>query len=149
MNNIAGNIKSLRKEKGLSQEQMAERLHVTRQTVSAWERGVAQPGLDILGEIAKALETEPEKLLYGKGAGSQKPAYSAVSFWPVLGVIPLFCVMVFWVLPIPMFALLGNGGYGDTVVYPVRPNVFGILIMFCYCALKKTSSQPEYYEQEE
>ena len=56
MNNIAGNIKSPRKEKGLSQEQMAERLHVTRQTVSAWERGVAQPGLDILGEIAKALE---------------------------------------------------------------------------------------------
>ena len=41
MNNIAGNIKSLRKEKGLSQEQMAERLHVTRQTVSKWAFSLA------------------------------------------------------------------------------------------------------------
>ena len=149
MNEITNNIKRLRKEKGLSQEQMAETLHVTRQTVSAWERGVAQPGLDILGEIAKALETEPEKLLYGKGAGSQKPAYSAVSFWPVLGVIPLFCVMVFWVLPIPMFALLGNGGYGDTVFILCGQMFLAILIMFCYCALKDLIRNREYYEQED
>ena len=149
MNNIASNIKNLRKKKGLSQEQMAELLHVTRQTVSAWERGVAQPGLDTLGEIARALESKPEQLLYGGGTGQQKPAYTAVSFWPVLGVILLFYVMVFWVLPIPMFALLGNGGYGDTVFILCGQMFLAMLMMFCYCALKDFIRNREYYEQED
>ena len=147
MNNIAGNIKGLRKEKGLSQEQMAERLHVTRQTVSAWERGVAQPGLDTLMEIARALETEPERLLYGGQSGRQKPAYQAVSFWPVLGMLPLYCIMVFWILPIPMFALLGNGG--DTVLILCGQMFLSILVMFCYCALKDFIQNREFYDQSE
>ena len=48
MKQISQNIRRLRKEKGMSQEQLAQALHVTRQTVSAWERGIAQPGLDVL-----------------------------------------------------------------------------------------------------
>lgn len=149
MNNIAGNIKRLRKEKGLSQEQMAERLHVTRQTVSAWERGVAQPGLDTLGEIARALEAEPERLLYGGQSGRQKPAYRAVSFWPVMGVLLLYFIMVFWILPIPMFALLGNGGHGDTVFILCGQIFLSILVMFCYCALKDFIQNREFYDQSE
>ena len=43
MYDIANNIRNLRKNRGLSQEQFAQKLHVTRQTVSAWER--AWPGL--------------------------------------------------------------------------------------------------------
>lgn len=41
MKQISQNIRRLRKEKGMSQEQLAQALHVTRQTVSAWERGIA------------------------------------------------------------------------------------------------------------
>ena len=41
MKQISQNIRRLRKEKGMSQEQFAQALHVTRQTVSAWERGVS------------------------------------------------------------------------------------------------------------
>lgn len=149
MNKIADNIKTLRKEKGMSQEQFAQKLHVTRQTVSAWERGIAQPGLDTLGEIARALETEPEKLLYGGETGQQKPTYSAVSFWPVLGVILLFYVMVFWVLPIPMFALVGNGGHSDVVFILCGQMFLAMLMMFCYCALKDFIRNREYYEREE
>ncbi len=36
------NLKKLRKEKGLSQQEVAQRLHVVRQTVSKWESGVSQ-----------------------------------------------------------------------------------------------------------
>ena len=50
MKQISQNIRRLRKEKGMSQEQLAQALHVTRQTVSAWERGIAQPSLDVLGD---------------------------------------------------------------------------------------------------
>ncbi|MUB61543.1 helix-turn-helix domain-containing protein [Hungatella hathewayi] len=42
MNGIGKNIKKLRKESALSQEQLAEQLHVTRQAVSSWETGVSQ-----------------------------------------------------------------------------------------------------------
>ena len=41
MNDIAAHLKDLRREKKLSQEALAQALHVTRQTVSAWERGVS------------------------------------------------------------------------------------------------------------
>ena len=69
MKQISQNIRRLRKEKGMSQEQLAQALHVTRQTVSAWERGIAQPGLDVLGQIAQLLGVEPERLLYGEDSG--------------------------------------------------------------------------------
>ena len=39
---LAENLKALRKAKGLSQEELAARLHVVRQTVSKWEQGVSQ-----------------------------------------------------------------------------------------------------------
>lgn len=41
MNAIDKNIRKLRKERKLSQKQLAERLHVTRQAVSSWETGVS------------------------------------------------------------------------------------------------------------
>lgn len=40
--NLADNIVTLRKKHGLSQEQFAEKISVSRQTVSNWERGVSQ-----------------------------------------------------------------------------------------------------------
>ena len=39
---LAENLKNLRKAKNLSQEELAERLHVVRQTISKWEKGVSQ-----------------------------------------------------------------------------------------------------------
>lgn len=39
---LGENIRTIRKEQGLSQEELAERIHVVRQTVSKWEKGVSQ-----------------------------------------------------------------------------------------------------------
>ena len=145
MNDIANNIKNLRKGKGLSQEQFAQMLHVTRQTVSAWERGVARPGLDTLGEIARALGADPEQLLYATDR-KQRPDYRYVSFWPILGVIPLYLLMTLWVLPIPMVAWLG----GHDVTFALCGQIFlAMEIAACYCALKDTIQNREYYDQQE
>ena len=59
MSDFAKNIKRRRLELGLSQEQLAEKLAVTRQTVSNWERSVSSPDLQMLGRIAGALGTDP------------------------------------------------------------------------------------------
>lgn len=59
MANISKNIKRLRKENNLTQETLAEKLFVTRQTVSYWETGRNQPTLDMLGDLAIALNCSP------------------------------------------------------------------------------------------
>lgn len=60
---FAENLKILRKQKGLSQEELAERLHVVRQTVSKWEKGLSVPDADLLIRIAEVLETSVSTLL--------------------------------------------------------------------------------------
>ena len=57
------NIKNLRKQKGLSQEELASRLNVVRQTVSKWERGLSVPDADMLDKIAQVLEVSIGDLL--------------------------------------------------------------------------------------
>lgn len=51
------NLKSLRKAKGLSQEELAIKLSVVRQTVSKWENGISVPDAEMLIKIAEALDT--------------------------------------------------------------------------------------------
>ena len=62
---IGTNIKKRRVAQGLTQEQLAEKLYVTRQTVSSWERAASNPDLEQLEAIAGALETDVTGLLYG------------------------------------------------------------------------------------
>ena len=59
------NIKRIRRSKGFSQEQLAVRLNVARQTVSKWERGLSVPDCDMLISLSKALET-PVSVLLGE-----------------------------------------------------------------------------------
>jgi putative transcriptional regulator len=57
------NLKNLRKQKGLSQEELAERLHVVRQTISKWEKGLSIPDANLLIRIAEIFETSVSTLL--------------------------------------------------------------------------------------
>ena len=57
------NIKTIRKSKGLSQEELAIKLNVVRQTVSKWENGLSVPDSDLLISISEALETPVSALL--------------------------------------------------------------------------------------
>ena len=51
------NIKAIRKAKGLSQQELATKLNVVRQTVSKWEQGRSVPDSDMLISISEVLET--------------------------------------------------------------------------------------------
>lgn len=57
------NLKAARKSKGLSQEELATRLHVVRQTVSKWEKGLSVPDSDMLIKLSEVLETTVSELL--------------------------------------------------------------------------------------
>jgi putative transcriptional regulator len=57
------NIKTLRKQKGLSQQELAARLNVVRQTVSKWEKNLSVPDADTLIRLAEILEVPVSELL--------------------------------------------------------------------------------------
>ena len=60
------NLKALRKQKGFSQEELATRLHVVRQTVSKWEKNLSVPDADTLIRLAEILEVSVSELLGAK-----------------------------------------------------------------------------------
>lgn len=66
MSNIGKHISKFRKEKGMTQDQLAERLHVTRQAVSNWENGKTQPDVETLEQLSESLGVPVEMLIYGK-----------------------------------------------------------------------------------
>lgn len=68
MNAVGKNLKQLRQREKLTQDALAERLHVTRQAVSAWETGKNQPDVETLTALAEALGADVRELIYGPGA---------------------------------------------------------------------------------
>ena len=60
---FAENLRALRKAKGLSQEELAARLHVVRQTISKWEKGRSVPDAELLVRLAEELDTTAAALL--------------------------------------------------------------------------------------
>ena len=63
---IGGFLKELRKEKGVTQEQLAERFFVSGRTVSRWETGSNMPEVDLLIQLADYYEVELRELLDGE-----------------------------------------------------------------------------------
>lgn len=65
MAEIGKNIRLLRMQKGMTQDELAEKLFVSRQTVSNYETGRSQPDIDTLLRIAEALDVGAQAILYG------------------------------------------------------------------------------------
>lgn len=62
---LSNNIKTIRKSKGLSQDELAVKLNVVRQTISKWENGLSVPDSEMLISLSDALET-PVSVLLGE-----------------------------------------------------------------------------------
>ncbi len=73
------NIKAVRKSKGLSQQDLAVKLNVVRQTVSKWETGLSVPDSDLLIALSEALETPVSTLLGETVVESEADAVKALS----------------------------------------------------------------------
>ena len=73
------NIKAIRKTKGLSQQELAVKLSVVRQTVSKWEQGLSVPDSDMLISISEVLETPVSTLLGENVTTSEVDDLKAIS----------------------------------------------------------------------
>ena len=76
---LSENIRAIRKSKGLSQEELAVKLNVVRQTISKWEQGLSVPDSDLLIAMSEALETPVSTLLGETVAESEADSLKAIS----------------------------------------------------------------------
>ncbi|MDO4797164.1 MAG: helix-turn-helix domain-containing protein [Coriobacteriales bacterium] len=82
MSNVAQGIKSLRVERGWSQEQMAERLGVSRQAITKWETGAGAPDIENLAAIARLFGVSTDSLLFGDKVaegGQQSDCFESIT----------------------------------------------------------------------
>ena len=66
MRDIGKNIRDLRIQRNMTQDELAEKLFVTRQTVSNYETGKSRPDIEMLERIAEVLDADIRQVLYGK-----------------------------------------------------------------------------------
>lgn len=123
------NLKTMRKAKGYTQEELAIKLNVVRQTVSKWEKGLSVPDADVLCKIADVLDTDVSTLLgeeiveeTDKSAVAQQLAeineqlamknQRSKTIWKVVCII-LFVILVFYILAIVVFSVVASENIAD------------------------------------
>lgn len=116
-------IATLRKRRGMSQEELANQLGVTRQAISNWERGMTQPDLEMLMKLAAIFETDLDGLIGIKSDIKEEPVE--------LNLKPLK-----WMYLTQLFSLIG---YFVFVVLSPRYEVSGILIILLTFFMMATS----------
>ena len=125
---FSDNLKTMRKAKGYTQEELAIKLKVVRQTVSKWEKGLSVPDADVLSKIADVLDTKVDILLGGtitdeddKDAVAEQLAKISEQLaiknrrskriWKVVG-ITLLIILIFNVLLV-IFRIVSFKSYSD------------------------------------
>ena len=124
------NLKTMRKAKGYTQEDLAIKLNVVRQTVSKWEKGLSVPDADALCKIVDVLDTDVSTLLgeeiveeTDKSAVAQQLAkiseqlamknQRSKTIWKVVCII-LFVIVVFYILAIVAFSVIATKNIADS-----------------------------------
>ena len=125
---ISQNLKDLRRLSGLTQEQVAQRVGLTRQAISSYESGRTQPDLDTLSRLAEVYGAELTDVLYGAGQRQR-----ALRFWRrapfvlvglVLAVVLLRSALLLW---LNTFLAFPDGISVTAVAEPLRERRFALL----------------------
>ena len=138
MSDISKNIKGFRKKKGLTQEELAGKLNVTRQTVSSWEMSKSYPDLDMVVRLAQVLDTDPNCLLY-PSAERKKRQYRPVACKGILAAfLGMFLAMtVFGGFFGMLIQPIVGSGVSQSYLYPIYGGIMilGALAVGCTCVI--------------
>ena len=98
MRDISKNIRALRIQKKMTKDQLAEKLCVTRQTVSNYETGKSRPDIDMLLRISEALKTDIHQVIYGVPIPGRRQEWIRVGICAAFAV--LFCICWYTLIPV-------------------------------------------------
>ena len=144
MNPVSKNMLRLRRQKGMTQAELAEKMAVTRQTISNWERGISRPDVETLGRLAVLLEVPVDQLIYPpeKWHRLHFLPFSPV-FFPLSLAIYLF-LFVFGgaYLAVPLCSKLFGGGISEQFLYFLYWGLFLTVgfIALCTCLIAEMIS---------
>ena len=123
---LGENIKLARESKGMSQQQLADRLHVVRQTVSKWENNLSVPDADLLKEISVILGVDINFLLddnytYEKVERKEERSFmhKLLKIILVIGIVILGAMLAFIVCNILQTNVGINESVTDVFVTPI------------------------------
>jgi transcriptional regulator with XRE-family HTH domain len=140
MKDIGKNIKEYRISRNLSQEELAEKLGLSKRTISNYESGRSRPNLDMLKKIAEELEVEINEIVYGASAVEKKGKHK-IAVMSVSGVVIAAAVAVLIMGGNFANRLLRDAdlwGFVDAYIYLVRPLmmfIIGFFISVIICQL--------------
>lgn len=117
MSTFSNSLKNVRRRTGITQEQLAETLNVTRQTVSGWETGRCEPDIGTLMALAEALDVPAEELIYGRApVQNAYPRFQRKYVWRVAGCgFVLVLYLIFAGIIVPMARM--TYGFGWLLVW--------------------------------
>ena len=95
---IANKLQKLRKDKGLTQEQLASELGVTRQAVSKWERAESSPDTDNLIRLSKLYEVSLDELLSTEDSDTTCISIKLFDFSTISGLLALIISAIYLIL---------------------------------------------------
>lgn len=117
--NLGDKILQLRKKNGLSQEQLGEKVDVTRQTISNWELGETAPNPEQLKKMSKAfnvsideiLDNDSKEFLMNKISNTEKLAGIIIKILKVIGIVIVIYIifMIIAVIGLGVFTVVKNG----------------------------------------
>ncbi len=132
MADISKNIRKLRMKRDLSQEQLAEQIGVTRQTISSWERGASFPDLGMLEKLTSALGTNLQHLLDPNAVSGRKGRRVEPLGYAFVALAVIAYVIAYILLGVTFEPLFGNAA---PIIVAVL--LFVVLIAFCTCLIMK------------
>lgn len=131
LNRISNFIKTKRKELGMTQEELAEKLFVTEKAVSRWETGRGTPDISLLIPLSKTLKVEVSELLVGKESKRKTNAIEKIIEYNEIQKnskyhLPFYMIIAFYTLSILSFLVYLRYEYNPNI----ELNYFSRLFLF-------------------
>lgn len=148
---LSKNIKTLRKSKGLSQDELAVKLNVVRQTISKWENGICLMDIRLLKPLSEILEVSANEILSGERISEEQYKQKAEDNFMLLSQLNLYkhlfkgtIVLLLTIAFLMFYSLmigLESSGYAallfgfSSLTYYVKYNICKDNTLLIYCAL--------------
>ena len=132
MDNFGERLAALRKERGMSQEELAEKLQLTRQTISKWETGASTPDLELLMRLAEVFGISMDCLLR-----EEKPSIMKKISDPFVIFFYIFLTVTFALGVVVCMVSRLEGYYGGALIRTARMMIWAPLIIIAAIAVYK------------